>query len=421
MKSPVFLALSLAGCAQVISSTDAMTSPDVEVAGDGFTEPDALLDAGDVSDVSLDVVDVSDVGNGPDQGNQPDASVQRPLRHLSAGSTHVCVARDGRVTCAGGITAGMVGYDPNGRERPVSVPGRVVGIASTADTACALVEAGEVYCWGTNDLGLGGDISRVAEPTVATVTGAESISRSVGFCALGPRGANCWGHDPSSMMLGQTVSPTALEVISNTAMLAPGGMFYCMLGADRRVRCRGYNDRGQCGVAPSQAFVPLTLISVLDDVVEVRAGFNTVCGLRASGQLACWGGNDFGLLGNGLGGNRETPRDVMGLEGVTQFDLSSVNVCARRNDGTIWCWGPRGAGLLGDGIRIADRDSPDFAQPTPFRVPGLDHAVEVAVGAGVACALRDDQSVWCWGYNFLGGLPWPMGTVSRPVQLIAPP
>lgn len=164
----------------------------------------------------------------------------------------------------------------------------------------------------------------------------------------------------------------------------------------------------------------MTLIPGLDDVVDLRAGYNTVCALRPSGHLACWGGNVFGILGNGPGGDQETPRDVMGLEGVTQFDLSDANVCARRSDGTVWCWGPRGTGLLGDGIRVADRDSPDFAQSTPFRVPGLDRAVEVAVGASVACALRDDQSVWCWGYNFFNGLPWPTGTVSQPVQLIAP-
>lgn len=259
----------------------------------------------------------------------------------------------------------------------------------------------------------------VAEPTVATTTGAESLSGLYSLCALGPMGARCWGYDPSAIMFPMVDHPIPVEVLPGATILAPGLHFYCVLDADQRARCRGWNNRGQCGATPSSDPVPWTVVPEADGLVDLRAGADFVCGLRASGRLACWGSNLFGALGHGVGEDQSVAHDVMGLDDVTQFDVSN-NVCARRADGTAWCWGSRWNGQLGEGYRVNDRDSQDLVRATPLRVPGIDRVIEVAVGRAIACALRDDQSVWCWGYNMTGGLPWPAGTVSPPVQIIAP-
>lgn len=45
---------------------------------------------------------------------------------------------------------------------------------------------------------------------------------------------------------------------------------------------------------------------------------------------------------------------------------------------------------------------------------GIDNAIALAFGAAHSCVLRDDGTVWCWGYNAFGQLG--DGTVfDRPV------
>lgn len=119
---------------------------------------------------------------------------------------------------------------------------------------------------------------------------------------------------------------------------------------------------------------------------------------------------------------REVMREaVEGVRDAVQLDVSGVNACVTTRLGQVWCWGTRQAAVMGDGVRVYDDQRPDFLQPTPVRIPTIDDAVEVAVGATVACALRQDQSVWCWGWNGYGGLPWPLETATGPVRVIEGP
>jgi hypothetical protein len=74
--------------------------------------------------------------------------------------------------------------------------------------------------------------------------------------------------------------------------------------------------------------------------------------------------------------------------------------CARRQDGSVWCWG---YGYLGDGHPAYDASNPQ--PPLNVRLP----MPATAIGAGFAatCALLSDASVWCWGDETGNGLsPW---------------
>jgi alpha-tubulin suppressor-like RCC1 family protein len=360
--------------------------------------------------------------NGADSDVAPptDGGLGTTERHLSAGTSHVCVARGGEVTCAGGIVAGAIGYDPGGRPRAVRVPGEVRALSSAQESACALTLAGDVYCWGERELGLDSDTTRVAEPERATLSGASLLTGAFGHCALSGSAVSCWGSLP---LVGSTATadrPERVESFAEVASIAAGSQFYCLGGSDRRVRCRGANSRGQCGAPPS-ASAPFTEVTGLDDVLAIRAGGASVCALRASGRIACWGSNQLGTLGDGTRDDHIAPVEVRGLGRVSQFDLFGVNACAVTNEGAVWCWGSRQAGLLGDGVRVADETSADFVRATPVRVEAWTDVTEVAVGTFLACALRRDQSVWCWGWNNRLALPWPNGAASRPVRVIPPP
>ncbi len=78
-----------------------------------------------------------------------------------------------------------------------------------------------------------------------------------------------------------------------------------------------------------------------------------------------------------------------------RFSIGNAHVCAIKPDDTLWCWGDANFGALGKGTT-----SPD--EPAPIAVPGMSDVVQVVAGSAHTCALKKDQSVWCWGDNTYG-------------------
>lgn len=77
-------------------------------------------------------------------------------------------------------------------------------------------------------------------------------------------------------------------------------------------------------------------------------------------------------------------------------DGAAAHTCALLDDGSVWCWGFNAHGELGDGT-IWDR-------ARPVGVAGLPAARSVAAGVGYTCATAVDGRVLCWGQNDLGQL-----------------
>ncbi|MBI5237580.1 MAG: putative Ig domain-containing protein, partial [Deltaproteobacteria bacterium] len=69
---------------------------------------------------------------------------------------------------------------------------------------------------------------------------------------------------------------------------------------------------------------------------------------------------------------------------------------ALKNDGTVWAWGWNNYGQLGDGATI-DRT-------TPVQVSGLTNVTAIAGGAEHTIVLKNDGTVWAWGRNIYGQL-----------------
>jgi alpha-tubulin suppressor-like RCC1 family protein len=77
---------------------------------------------------------------------------------------------------------------------------------------------------------------------------------------------------------------------------------------------------------------------------------------------------------------------------VTDFAWHSDSACAVA-DSDVYCWGENGYGQLGNG------DTTDRLRPTKVSTPTGLSFTAVDVGTQHACALADDASMWCWGYN----------------------
>jgi alpha-tubulin suppressor-like RCC1 family protein len=126
---------------------------------------------------------------------------------------------------------------------------------------------------------------------------------------------------------------------------------------------------------------------------------SNACASVVTGKVWAWGLDNQGSLGDGLwSGETGTPVEVQGINEIYAVAGSTDGEggYALRNDGTVWAWGYGGAGQLGDG-------SPSGSD-VPVQVSGLSGAVAIAGGSADGYALLSDGTVEAWGEDQEGQL-----------------
>ena len=120
-------------------------------------------------------------------------------------------------------------------------------------------------------------------------------------------------------------------------------------------------------------------------------------------SASCWGENPFGGIGDGTNTDRHTPTQTASL-GINRtavaISLGDYHTCTILDNGSVSCWGYNSYGQLGDGT-TNDRNTPN--QNISL---GTDRTA-IAIGSGGSghtCAILDNLSVSCWGYNNAGRL-----------------
>lgn len=320
-----------------------------------------------------------------------DFSARSAVRQLAAGVSHTCaLLEDGRVQCWGGNGAGELGYgDTDDRPSPPgdSVDLRdgytAIAIAAGAYHTCAILDDGNVKCWGDNDQGaLGyGDTERRFAP---------------------PREVLDFGGGLTAKKLAASYNHT------------------CAILSDDSVQCWGYNSKGQLGYGDTEA--RLAPVRVAVDLgggrtaVDIAVGSDFSCALLDDGSLKCWGYGGQGALGYGNEDNLFAPAsDAIDFRGrrVVSIAAAESAMCAVLEDGVAVCWGENGEGYLGyghsDRVLAPPRDGVDL---------GGARASSVYVGykSFRACVVLSDDSVVCWGENGNGEL----GYGDRDARLTPP-
>jgi alpha-tubulin suppressor-like RCC1 family protein len=150
--------------------------------------------------------------------------------------------------------------------------------------------------------------------------------------------------------------------------------------------------------------------------VAIGVGSYHSCALLDDATVKCWGVNSYGELGLGSTENRGDGPDEMGDlllrvelgtgRTVTAIGANGAHTCALLDDATLKCWGFNGFGQLGVGDRAIRGDEPDeMGDHLPAVELGTGRTV-TAIGVGElhTCALLDDAGVKCWGGNGRGQL-----------------
>lgn len=281
--------------------------------------------------------------------------------------------------------------------------------------SCAITAAGGVMCWGLNGQGQLGDGTRVQSDHPVQVVGLESGVTDIALgtfhaCAILQSGqVRCWGeNDRGQLGAGMTSEAEALpqqvQGLSGVTSVALGSNFTCAASAGAAY-CWGSNSEGvlgtgATGVGSSSVRVPVAGLEL--GVRSVTAAASHACAVQDSGsgsRAACWGGNSEGRLGDlsTTGSRSTTPVTPTGLaSGVTAVESghSSAHTCVVQN-GSVKCWGQSGTGQVGTGGTI------DVRTPSLVQLPGA--VSQITVGGTHTCALAQGQG-YCWGEGANGRL-----------------
>jgi alpha-tubulin suppressor-like RCC1 family protein len=208
-------------------------------------------------------------------------------------------------------------------------------------TCASSTEPGEpIYCWGRNNLGqLGWSPSMDSTPqptpvvvldggTGAALPGAAAVGAGNRFSCAGTYanaihpepGLWCWGQnarhalgddsDPGQEdgLTRWTAVPVELALFSPVTRVDGGNRFACAVLQNGQLWCWGSADGGELGTETASLWLGPTL--VLDDGLDVTAGFDHACAITSDYRVLCWGDNDSGQLGDGTQIERHAPTEV---------------------------------------------------------------------------------------------------------------
>ncbi|MFH2128768.1 MAG: Ig-like domain-containing protein [bacterium] len=346
-------------------------------------------------------------------------SAKTPL----AGGNFTCtVLANNTLKCWGRNDFGQLGLDDKvsrgdqsgemGDNLPAVNPGsgRTMQSAAIAENhVCAILDNGQLKCWGYNNFG---NLGLEENPLPGNVNHGD--------------GEDVNGNPAVEM--GDTLPVVNLGSGRTATTLSAGENHTCAILDSGSVKCWGRNDFGQLGIGISTTEnrgdntgemgdnLPVVSLGTGLTATRISSGLKHVCALLSSGKIKCWGRNDFGQLGLEESALRGTDNSFMGDNlpavnlgtGATPVAISAGghHSCALLSSGRVKCWGRNDYGQLGLGHTNTLGDSGgEMGDNLPTVDLGSGRtATALSLGYYHSCALLDNSTVKCWGYNQYGQL-----------------
>ncbi len=352
-----------------------------------------------------------------------------PLK-VSTNGSHTCVREPfGQVRCWGRNNFGQLGIEstnnigdgpsemgPNLRDTRLGTNIYATDIALGFFHTCAILNTGQIKCWGFNQEGQ---------------LGIGSTALAIG--------------DQINEMGGSL--PTVSLGNDSVTKITAGYEHTCALLSNGQVKCWGANHSGQLGLGDTlsrgrdlnQMGNNLPAVPLGQSAVAISANAGHTCALLVDGSVKCWGDGFYAQLGQG---NRQTIGDEPSeMQQLSSIALGSnwVARSVRAGGGftcvmvestldshrALKCFGQQKAGVGNLGMPKWCKDINEVAGPCSDQYPyprdayGIfptemgDGLIEISVGGVLrelssgsshSCVLLDNGAVKCWGENSLGQL-----------------
>jgi len=241
---------------------------------------------------------------------------------LSQGNTHFCaILDDGSVSCWGRNNKGQLGDGSNiNRNSPIvvnlGVNKTAVSISAGLDFTCALLNTGEVSCWGDNSFGIfaDGTTTNSNVPVIANHSIGESVvsisTPGYSVCVISSSGSiSCWGESytissPNGVLTNGSVS-LSLDSGRYAVSIDGTNSHTCAILDNGSISCWGVNTYGQFGNGECSSVIPssgcsgtntnipqsvnFSAITSSGDMISVSSGLVSTCSISETYSIYCWG------------------------------------------------------------------------------------------------------------------------------------
>ena len=216
-----------------------------------------------------------------------------------------------------------------------------------------------------------------------------------------------------------------IKIMDDVASVSTGANHTMIIKTDDSLWAWGRNSEGQLGNGTittrdnnNDSYTP---IKIMDSIASVSVGYSYTMAIQKDGSLWAWGWNCYGQLGNGGDGNETDSigRPVQTIPVKIMDDVASVSAgnyhtMAIKSDESLWAWGWNYSGELGDGTASGRDDNfniIDNNRNSPIKV--MDSVVSVSAGRDHTMIIKTDGSLWAWGSNEHGLIG--KASSSRPI------
>jgi len=343
------------------------------------------------------------IGDNEDIDTLSDLPANFKIKKLSSTLYHSCaLTPDGKVYCWGDLSSGEGGLGTQVYTKTISnaEPAKL-GTTTAKDISvgskfsCALMTNGDVRCMGQNNFGqLGlGNTQKIGDNeqpgSVSPVAlGAKAIQITTGqshACALLENGnVKCWGANFSGELgYGHTnnigdneglssVGPVPLD--GPATYVSSGWNHTCAALANGKISCWGQGRLGQLGnggtanIGDNEIPTSIPGIDFGIGALKLITGEGHSCALLIDGKVKCWGNNGNGQLGIGNKASRflavGAPNTDLPL-GIKEISAGRYHSCALLENGDLHCWGSNAVAQLGHPIDliIGEYQTPDTLLP----------------------------------------------------------
>ena len=283
---------------------------------------------------------------------------------VAEGEHHALLLLDnGKIYCWGDNEDGQLGDGTTtDSKRPClvkGIPGQVLAIATGDRHSLVLLESGQVFGWGSNELGQLGDRTTLNRNRPQLIEGIP----------------------------GKVVS-VAAGSFHSLVLLESGEIYGC-----------GRNMFGQLGDVTTTDRNYMRLVRGLPSkIIDISAGDYHSLALTENGRVYSWGRNSYGQLGDGTTNDRNLPHLIEGIPGkVASVKAGDYHSLVLLKSGKVYGCGYNPFG------QASNRTTQDTSRWQIIEaIPGK--VVSIAAGDYHSLALLDSGKIYGWGSNYDGRL-----------------